>query len=66
MITIILTRKIEFRCSGNKGERKPSIRMPDSCEAVLIVDKREAMNLQNISEYSDDMANAYRLEGGES
>jgi alpha-L-rhamnosidase len=58
--------KIEFRCSGKVGNRNLSIRLPDSCEAVLIVDKREELNLQNISEYSNDMCSAFRLEGGKS
>ena len=58
--------KIHFSCSGKKGNRGIHIELPESCEAVLIVDKREALNYGIEPEYSSMEHDAYRLGSGKS
>jgi alpha-L-rhamnosidase len=55
---------IQFSCSGKKGNRGIHIELPESCDAVLIVDKREVLNYVKISEYSSKEHDAYRLGSG--
>lgn len=52
---------IEFRCRGKKGNRTLSIRLPDSVEGILLLDKRETIQLQEDAEHSDETHTAYRL-----
>ncbi|TVQ05383.1 MAG: alpha-L-rhamnosidase [Balneolaceae bacterium] len=56
--------KIQFSCSGKKGNRGIHIELPESCDAVLIVDKREVLNYVKILEYSSKEHDAYRLGSG--
>ncbi len=54
--------KIEFSCSGTMGSRQLEIRMPEGCEGVLILDEREEIILEKLSEYSSQKYEAYKLE----
>ena len=54
--------KIEFSCNGSLGNRSLEIRMPKGCEGVLILDEREEIMLEKLSDKTLHHIEAYKLE----
>ncbi len=61
--------EIAFSCTGSRGDRTLEIALPEGCEAILVVDRREepGPGVESAEpDHSDRDHSAYRLEAGQS